>query len=91
MILANAIITKYLDYKYFIVLQSCYRGVTGCHIMCESVTTKIKTGLDLFLFLMGLLHVGCHTLKFLRNHSQMVMLPQISMSDMTLFFGWCHM
>jgi hypothetical protein len=35
----------------------CYNVVMGCHIMEKSVTTKIKTCLDMFLFLVGLSHV----------------------------------
>jgi hypothetical protein len=35
----------------------CYDVVTGRHIMEKSVTTKIKTCLDTFLFLVGLSHI----------------------------------
>ncbi len=82
---ANTMITKYLDNMYFVVLYV----ITGHHIMLATATTKIKTCLDTYLFLAGLLQIVAISF-LLRQCPQMVTLPQIVKSDMTFIFGWCH-
>src|SRR6266478_3778442 len=85
MISANATITKYLDYKYFIVLWSCYRGVTGCHVTRECDNENKNRSRPVF-FLVGLSHVAT-LFFFLRKRSRTVTLPQIATSG-TIFFFW---
>src|SRR6266403_957397 len=86
LISANAAIAKYLDYKHFIVLQSCYGGVTGCDVTQKSATTKIKTGLDLFFFLAGLSHVAT-LFFFLGKPSRTVTPPQLATSGPIFFLA----
>ena len=52
LISASAVIAKYLDN----IKLSCYRGVIEHHITLATAATKIKTGSDLFLFLVRLSH-----------------------------------
>jgi hypothetical protein len=57
--------------------------------MLATVTMKIKTCLDTYLFLAGLLQIVAISF-WGRQHHQMLTLLQIVRSHMILIFGWCH-
>jgi len=89
LISANAAIAKYLDYKHFIVLQSCYGGVTGCDVTQKSATTKIKTGLDLFFFWRGCRMLP-HFFFLCENAPEWSHSHRLPHLARFFFFGWCH-
>ena len=64
-------------------------SVTERHIMRASATTKIKTCLDLFLFLAG--HLQVVALYFLRkNAPERSKFRELSHGLALFFFGWCR-
>ncbi len=82
MISANAAITKYLDYKYFIVLRRCYR--VWCNAKkCDNENKNRSRP----VFFFGGAVACCHTFFFWRKRSRTVTLPQIATSG-TIFIFW---